>query len=72
MYYVLRNPVRHLPMLKNEFLKQSVRYKLIANLNEIPYSVLADAQNQSQKQLIDRARQGIFVKYNDNCYVCKT
>ena len=44
-------------MIKNLFPKQSLRYKLIATLNEIPDLVLAEAQNQSQKQFIDRARQ---------------
>ena len=77
MHYNLRNPVRQLPMIKNEFLKQSLRYKLNATLNKILDSVLAEAQNQSQKQFIDRARQGILAQYSDtcaihNCYVCKT
>ena len=49
---------------------------LIATLNEIPDSVLAEVQNLSQKQFIDRARQGILAQYSDtcaihNCYVCK-
>ena len=66
MHYNLRNPVRQLPMIKNEFPKQSLRYKLIATLNEIPDSVLAEVQNLSQKQFIDRARQlRIFAQYND-------
>ena len=39
-------------------------------------SVLAEVQNLSQKQFIDRARQGILAQYSDtcaihNCYVCK-
>ena len=78
MHYNLRNPVRQLPMIKNEFPKQSLRYKLIATLNGIPDSVLAEVQNLSQKQFIDRAGQGtILAQYNDtcaiyNCYVCKT
>ena len=76
MHYNLRNPVRQLPMIKNEFPKQSLRYKLIATLNKIPDSVLAEVQNLSQKQFIDRARQGILAQYSDtcaihNCYVCK-
>ena len=50
---------------------------LIGTLNKIPDSVLAKAQNQSQKQFIDRARQGILDQYCNtcaihNCYVCKT
>ena len=77
MHYNLRNPVRQLPMIKNEFPKQSLRYKLIATLNETPDSVLAEVQNLSQKQFIDRARQGILAQYSDTCaihnsYVCKT
>ena len=77
MHYNLQNPVRQLPMINNEFTKQSLRYKLIATLNEISVSVLAEAQNQSQKQFIDRARQGIMAQYSDtcaihNCFVCKT
>ena len=77
MHCNLRNPVRRLPMIKNEFPKQSLIYKLIATLNEIPDSVLAEVQNPSQKQFIDRARQGILAQYSDtcaihNCYVCKT
>ena len=63
MHYSLRNPVRQLPMIKNEFLKQSLRYKLIATLNETPDSVLEEVQNLSQKQFIDRARQGISAQY---------
>ena len=77
MHYNLRNPAGQLPMIKNEFPKQSLRYKLIALLNEISDSVLAEVQNLSQKQFIDRARQGILAQYSDtcaiyNCYVCKT
>ena len=79
MHYNLRNPVRQLPMIKNKFPKQSLRYKLIATLNEIPDSVLAEVQNLSQKQLMDRARQGILAQYMHfdtcaihNCYVCKS
>ena len=49
MHYNLRNPVRQLPMIKNKFPKQSLRYKMIATLNEIPDSVLAEVQNLSQK-----------------------
>ena len=69
MHYNLRNPVRQLPMIKNKFPKQSLRYKLIATLNEILDSVLAEALNQSQKQFIDRARQGILAPYNDTCAI---
>ena len=74
-HYNLRNAVRKLPIIKNEFPKESLRL-LIATLNAIPDSVLAEAQNQSQKQFIDRARQGILAQYSDSCaihnyYVCK-
>ena len=77
MHYNLRNHVRQLPMIKNEFPKQSLRYKLIETLNEIPDSILAEVQNLSQKQFIDRARHGILAQYSDtcvihNCYVYKT
>ena len=59
------------------FQNNHLRYKLIATLNEIPDSVLAEVQHLSQKQFIDRARQGILAEYSDtcaihNCYVCKT
>ena len=64
-------------MIKNEFPKQSLRYKLIATLNGIPDSILAETQHQSQKLFVDRARQGVLAQYSDtcaihNCYVCKT
>ena len=64
MHYNLRNPVRQLPMIKSEFPKQSLRCKLIATLNEISDSVFAEVQNLSQKQFIDRARQGILAQYS--------
>ena len=60
MHYNLRSPVRQLPMIKHEFSKQSLRYKLIATLNEISDSVLAEVHNLSQKQFIDRAMQSII------------
>ena len=77
MHYNLRKPVSQLPMIKNKFPKQSLRYKLIATLNEIPDSVLAEVQKLSQQQFIDRARQCILAQYSDtcaihSCYVCKT
>ena len=43
MHYNLPHTVRQLPIIKNEFPKQSLRYKLIATLNEILISVLAEA-----------------------------
>ena len=60
----------------NESSSSALRYKLIATLNEIPDSVLAEVKNLSQKQFIDRARQGILAQYSDtcaihNCYVSK-
>ena len=71
MQYNLWNPVRQLPMIKNEFPKQSIRYNLIATVNEIPDSESAEAQNQSQKQFIDRTRQGILAHYSDICAIHK-
>ena len=50
--YNLRNPTRQLPTIRHEFPRQSLRYKLIATLNEIPESVLAIAHNQPQQQFI--------------------
>ena len=50
--YNLRNPTRQLPTIRHEFPRQSLRYKLIATLNEIPDSVLAIAHNQPQQQFI--------------------
>ena len=38
--------MRQLPIIRHEFLRQSLRYKLIATLNEIPDSVIAIAHNQ--------------------------
>ena len=58
-------------MIKHEFPKQSIRYNLIATVNEIPDLESAEAQNQSQKQCIDRTRQGILAQYSDTCAIHK-
>ena len=59
--YNLRNPTRQLPTIRHEFPRQSLRYKLIATLNEIPDSVLAIAHNQPQKQFIHIVKDNIVV-----------
>ena len=58
-------------MIKKEFPKQSIRYNLIATVNEIPDSESAEVQNLSQKQFIDRTRQGILTQYSDTCAIHK-
>ena len=55
----------------------SLRYKLIATLNEIPDSVIAIAHNHPQQQVIDIVKDNMFAQYSDtsvipNCYICKT
>ena len=50
--YNLRNPTRQLPIIRHEFPRQSLRYKLIATLNKIPDSIIAIAHNQLQQQFI--------------------
>ena len=75
--YNLRNPTRQLPTIRHEFPRQSLRYKLIATLNEIPDSVLAIAHNQPQQQFIHIVKDNMFAQYSDtcvmpNCYICKT
>ena len=73
--YNLRNPTRQLPTIRHEFPRQSLRYKLIATLNEIPDSVLAIAHNQPQQQFIHIVKDNMFAQYSDtcvmpNCYTC--
>ena len=75
--YNLQNPMRHLPTIRHEFPWKSLRYKLIATLNEIPDSVIAIAHNQPQQQFIHIVKDNMFAQYSDtcvmpNCYICKT
>ena len=49
--YKFRNPSRLLPKIKNEFPRQSLRYKLITTLNETSNELLEMAKTLSQKNL---------------------
>ena len=62
--YNLRNPTRRLPTIRHAFPRQSLRYKLIATLNEIPDSLIAIAHNQPQQQFIHIVKD-MFAQYSD-------
>ena len=52
-HYNLRNPSGLLPKIKHEFPKRSLRYKLIATLNETSYDLLEMTKTQSQRNFIN-------------------
>ena len=75
--YFLNKKLLPILMLIKRSERQSLRYKLIATLNEIPDSVLAIAHNQPQQQFIYILKDNMFAQYSDtcvmpNCYICKT
>ena len=52
-HYNLRNPSRQLPIIKNEFPKKSLRYKLITTSNEMSAETIELAKNYTQKCFVD-------------------
>ena len=52
-HYNFRNPSRLLSKIKHEFPKQSLRYKLIATLNETSYDLLEMTKTQSQRNFMN-------------------
>ena len=75
-HYNFRNPSRLLPKIKHEFPKQSLRYKLIATLNETSYNLLEIAKMQSQRNFMNFVRNDILTGYSSTCkflvcHICK-
>ena len=58
-HYNLRNPSMQLPIIKHEFPKQSLRYKLITTLNEMSAETIELANNYTQKRFVDLVRNNI-------------
>ena len=65
-----------LPIIKHEFPKQSLRYKLITTLNEMSAETIELANNYTQKRFVDLVRNNIVNGYRNtcadprNCYTC--
>ena len=76
LHYNLRKPSMQLPIIKHEFLKQSLRYKLITTLNEMSAETMELAKSYTQKRFIDLIRYNIVNGYGNtcvdprNCYTC--
>ena len=51
-HYSLRNPIRQIPRIKDEFPRHSLRYKLIETLNNTSETIIEMAISQSQKNFI--------------------
>ena len=47
MHYNIRDPVRQLPIIKNEFPKQSLRHKLVATRPKDMFRILHESQTFS-------------------------
>ena len=59
-HYKLRNPSMQIPIIKHEFPKQSLRYKLITTLNEnneMSAETIELANNYTQKRFVDLVRK---------------
>ena len=56
-----------LPIIKHEFPKQSLRYKLITTLNEISAETMELAKNYTQKRFVDLVRNNIVNGYRNTC-----
>ena len=52
-----------LPIIKHEFPKQSLRYKLITTLNEMSAETIELANNYTQKRFVDLVRNNIVNGY---------
>ena len=65
-----------LPIIKHEFPRQSLRYKLITTLNEMSAETMELAKNYTQKRFVDLVRNNIVNGYRNtcvdprNCYTC--
>ena len=65
-----------LPIIKHEYPKQSLRYKLITTLNEMLAETIELAKNYTQKRFVDLVRNttvnGYWNTCGDprNCYTC--
>ena len=71
-HHSLRNPIRQIPRIKDEFPRHSLRYKLIETLNNTSETIIEMAISQSQKNFI---AYDIIATYRDcydipNCYIC--
>ena len=73
--YNLRNTCRQLPIIRHEFPKQSLRYKLIITLNDTPQEVINMATVYSLKKYSLTIKYNMIDKYLHtctmlNCYIC--
>ena len=65
-----------LPIIKHEFPRQSLRFKLITTLNEMSAETMELAKNYTQKRFVDLVRNNIVNGYRNtcvdprNCYIC--
>ena len=75
-HYNLRNPSVQLPIIKHEFPKQYIKYKLKTTLNEMSAEIIELVKNYSQKRIVDLIRNNIVNGYRNtcadprNCYTC--
>ena len=56
-----------LPIIKHEFPRQSLRYKLITTLNEMSAETMELAKNYTQKRFVDLVRNNIVNGYRNAC-----
>ena len=56
-----------LPIIKHEFPRQSLRYKLITTLNEMSAETMALAKNYIQKRFVNLVRNNIVNGYRNTC-----
>ena len=76
LHYNLRKPSMQLPIIKHEFPRQSLGYKLITTLNEMSAENMELAKNYTQKRFVDLVRNNIVNGYRStcvdprNCYTC--
>ena len=56
-----------LPIIKHEFPKQSLRYKLITTLNEMSAETIELAKDYTQKRFVDLIRNNIVNGYWNTC-----
>ena len=76
LHHNLRKPSMQLPIIKHEFPRQSLRYKLITTLNEMSAETMELAKNYTQKHFVDLVRNNIVNGYRNtcvgprNCYTC--
>ena len=67
LHYNLRKPSMQLPIIKHEFPRQSLRYKLITTLNEMSAETMELAKNYTQKRFVDLVRNNIVNGYRNTC-----